>query len=157
MTRQAIEVVCPVPPLANTSTRRARFALHHEKAEQQKLVRSHLETMADRPQLPCRVTLIRIAHSRLDTDGPVMALKYVRDTVARWIHGLDEIIPLRHHGRLVVDKRGRVKTTRPHAPDGPKDGITWAYGQSYSKTVGMQAVRIVIEDLADMGEAERRI
>lgn len=154
MTRQAFEIVVPVPPLANTSTRRARFKLHREKAEQQGTVRMHLEIMADRPRLPCRVTLIRVSRSTLDSDGPVMALKYIRDTVARWIHGLDEVVPRMKDGRIVLDSRGRAKTTRPHAPDGPNDGITWAYGQQRTKRTGYQAVRIVLEELEQIEQAQ---
>ena len=168
MTRQAFEIAVPVPPLANTSTRRARFKLHREKAEQQNAVRRHLDLMGRRPSLPCRVTLVRISRTRLDSDGPVMALKYVRDTVARWIHGLDEVVPRMKNGRPVLDPRGRVEMTRPEAPDGPNDGITWAYGQRPTKKMllvldergrpeltasgrpkrcSYQAVRIVIEEL----------
>lgn len=170
--RQAIEVECPVPALANTSTRRSRFKLQREKKLQQEAVREALDLMGRRPELPCKVTLHRIASTRLDSDGPVMALKYVRDTVARWIHGLPETIPLLKDGRPVLDKAGKPKTTRPPAPDGPNDQIEWAYGAQIvskkrepvvdskgrpkltkggrPKMRGVTGTRIVIEEVGDL-------
>ena len=140
---QEIEIGTPIPSLANTSTRRRSAALARDKAEQQNRVRRALDLRAHRPTMPCVVRLTRLAARRLDEDNVVGALKYVRDTVARWAHGLAETTPaLTAGGQIRLTKRGRLATTRPRAPDGPQDGICWLYAQDKPPAKGFQGVRI---------------
>lgn len=40
----------------------------------------------DRPRFPVIVTMVRVSPHRLDKDGLGTSLKYVQDSVARWLH-----------------------------------------------------------------------
>ncbi len=143
--RQTIEVRTPIPSLANTSTRRRWGTLASEKAHQQDSVRRALDVRGKRPTLPCIVRLTRVCSMRLDDDNVIGALKYVRDTVARWVHGIPETLPARRAGgQLKLTRRGHIATTRPRAPDGPGDGIVWQYGQDRARERYYQGVRIEI-------------
>lgn len=147
---QDILIPVAMPSIANRATRVARQVQQREKAAQQDKVRRYLDQMAVRPWLsPPAITVevefIRLGRGMLDDDNLPNACKYVRDTVARWAHGLPETVPRKKHGRVVINKRGVVQMTRLHAPDGPRDGIRWrAEKQQRSRANG---VRIIIRQL----------
>ena len=120
-----VDIAVPVPSLANTTSRMPWRQHASLKSKQQNEVRRQLDRLAIKPTLPCRIQLVRVAWRMLDDDNLAGALKYVRDAVARWAHGLPEVVPLIHDGRAVLDRRGRLRMTRPAAPDGPNSGIEW--------------------------------
>ena len=133
-------------PISNTSTRVFWRDLNRDKRAMQdrlaKAIRAHLK----RPRLPCIVTMVREAPRQLDRrDNLNGSCKYVRDTIARWAHNLAEVVIDRDkEGRPRLTKKGRVKTTRPHAPDGPDDGIEWDYDQVKAREPKFYALHVII-------------
>jgi hypothetical protein len=133
-----LELELKVPSVSN---RRVNY--HQaiaDKGRQQDATRAALDELLERPPLPVLVILTRVSARRLDDDNLAGAFKAIRDTVARWIHGLEERVPRLVDGRPVLTAKG-VAMTRPHAPDGEADGITWLYAQRSSST-GHQAAAI---------------
>lgn len=118
-------VAMPMPSWANSTMHWSGKA----KREQQNIARRALDM--ELPKLPAlqwplAVRFTRRAKRPLDLeDNLSMSTKYVRDTVARFFKGLPETEPRRHKDGSVVVVRGKVKCTRPHAPDGEKDGYIW--------------------------------
>lgn len=66
-------------------------------------------------QLPCTITMTRLAPRKLDDDNLRGALKWIRDAIA------DQIIPGKACGRADDDER-----------------ITWQYGQESAKEQGVK-------------------
>lgn len=67
-----------------------RAALRQKNGEKQATAWAIAQAKPEKPQLPCRVLLTRVAPGNgLDDDQVPAALKYVRDEVARWI-GVDD-------------------------------------------------------------------
>jgi hypothetical protein len=133
-----------LPSLANTSTRRAWGIQAKEKATRQDRLARELRAHFVIPELPCMVTLIRESPRMLDVkDNLPGALKYLRDTVARWAHGLNEQVIARDKRGFPKFKRGSAQMTRPHAPDGPKDGIEWDYDQVKSRRPNFHALHVI--------------
>lgn len=154
MRQQDILIPVAVPTVANQ--RKHRFAKNDQKAKQQDEARLYLEAMGVRPELEgpgkCTrifvvVTLIRVSRGSLEDDNLRTAFKAIRDTVARWAHGIPEKVPRMKDGRPVF-KGGKIRMTRPRAPDGAKDGIRFRYGQQSTREVGRTAARILIEQIA---------
>ncbi len=149
------DILIPVQIPSTANTRAHRFSRNTQKADQQDQVRRYLDMMAVRPQIEApgkcskifvHVTMIRVARGRLDQeDNLPTAFKAIRDTIARWVHGLDETVPRMKDGLPVIVK-GKLKMTRPHAPDGRKDGIAWAYQQQRTRAPRHSA-RILIEQV----------
>jgi hypothetical protein len=137
-----------LPSLANTASRTAwGIQVKEKKARQNRLARE-LRKRFVIPELPCTVTLIRESPRMLDPkDNLPGALKYLRDTVARWAHGLDETIIARDKHGFPKFKRGKVQMTRPHAPDGPKDGIEWEYDQVKARRAKFHALHIIFSEV----------
>lgn len=109
--------------------RGSRHAMGRLKRTQQDELRRQLDLRATRPGLPCTVEL-RPVVARLgsfDDDGRIDVFKYMRDTIARWLHRLPETVPRVDAWGHPVIKNGKLQMTRPHAPDGAKSGITWVY------------------------------
>lgn len=69
-----------------------------QKKQQQHLVKSHLNTHPI-PQIPCIVTLTRIAPRKLDDDNLPPCFKWIRDTIA------DHLIPGLAPGRADSDPK----------------------------------------------------
>jgi len=132
--------------ISNTSTRVYWRDLNRDKRAMQDRVSKELRRHLTRPRRPCIVTMVREAPRRLDKrDNLNGAFKYVRDTIARWAHGLAETVIARDkQGRPRLTKKGRVKLTRPHAPDGPDDGIEWAYAQVKAREPKFYALHVII-------------
>jgi hypothetical protein len=103
--------------------------------KQREATRKGLDEMAlVRPSPPCEVTLYRVSRGSPDSDRSALALAAVRDEVARWLYNVP--------ASVYDAKKGKDVT--PRAPDGPGDGIRWAYGMIKTNRVGYQAARIII-------------
>jgi len=107
-----LEVTIPIVTVSEPNARGAWFA-RSRRARAQRLAVADALARHERPALPLRVTLTRIASRRLDSDNLAGALKSVRDAVSRW---------------LDVD-------------DGPDGPVSWCYGQEVTRATRRELVR----------------
>jgi hypothetical protein len=130
--RIAIEIPMELP---TPNSRSHGMGRARRVKDQRRTVRDGLDAMAVRVPTPCTVTLLRVSRGTADTDRAAISMDAVRDEVARWLMRIP----------FEVWNKAKGKMTTPRAPDGPKDPITWRYGQRKTKKVGYQAAHIIIE------------
>lgn len=148
--RLEVRVPCKVPNLANS--RRHWYGLARDKADAQDKVRAALDKVRAERRPPVdaavQVTMIRVSWAKMRDVGAGgnlgTSLKYIRDTVARWLRGVPETVPKLKDGQPVLDKKGRPKLTRPPAPDAEGAGLTWRAGQVLGKR-GSEGVILLID------------
>ena len=103
--------------LENENNSHEHWRARYDRSVRQKSIVRQLLGNRPRPALPCVVELTPIRPRLMDGDGSDSSAKFVRDAVAEWLG----------------------------CGDGPKDPITWAYGQEKGapRTFGC---RIVIRE-----------
>ena len=100
----------------------------HRHKQQQHFIALSFALYADKIQLPCTITLTRLAPRTLDTDNLQSAFKYIRDELS------DLILPDKK--KAYTDKYGRLKFLKGRADDDTR--ITWVYCQEKSKSLGLR-------------------
>jgi hypothetical protein len=90
----SVSLYAPIRIASTLNLREHWSARHRRSAQQRRAIALHLLAVGgyDRPGLPVRVTLTRIAPRSLDTDNLAGGFKAVRDEVARWL-GVDDADP----------------------------------------------------------------
>jgi hypothetical protein len=107
-----LEVTIPIATVSEAN-RRGHWGGRARRARAQRQGVAVALARHERPALPLRVTLTRIASRRLDSDNLAGALKAVRDGVAAWL-GCDD---------------------SPHAP------VSWSYAQETTRATRRELVR----------------
>lgn len=104
--------------LENENNKHEHWRRRHDRSVRQKSIVRQILGNRPRPALPCVVELTPIRPRLMDSDGSDSSAKFVRDAVAEWLG----------------------------CGDGPKDPITWIYGQEKGapRTFG---VRIVVREV----------
>lgn len=94
-----VEMILPIylRSEGNNSDFWARKKLRHDK--QKKLTNSGLEKIKNKPELPCKITLTRVAPRKLDFDNLAFAFKWILDTVCAYL------VPGKRPGRADSDER----------------------------------------------------
>ena len=74
----------------NTLNRREHHFARASRVKKEKRTTAWMLASIDRPDLPCTVTMTRIApQNRMDSDGIVSGMKAIRDAIAEWL-GVDD-------------------------------------------------------------------
>lgn len=95
--------------------------------QQQFFVRQLFKHETNKINLPCKITLTRLAPRMLDDDNMPTSMKYIQDEVAEQLTG---------KGGYYITRNGHRKAIKGHA-DGDKR-LSWVYAQEKAKTQGVR-------------------
>lgn len=153
---QSVFLEGKVVSIANVATRSSRRELAKAKARMQDQLRRLLDALT-RPEPPVFVTFVVQARGEFDLgDNVPTAMKYHRDTVARWLAGKPERIPVHRNGVPVIH-RGCLKMTRPPAPDDDSAPYRWFYEQQLTPPGGNGGVRVFVDRHPPLAHLARQL
>lgn len=121
--------ILPIKTISEANTSEHWTKKAKRRKQQAFLVRYMFNRETTKIELPCDITLTRLAPRMLDPDNLPCSMKSVQDEIA------DILVP--EKGGWYRTKKGVVKRIRGHADGDPR--LTWHYGQEKWKT---QAVKL---------------
>ncbi len=111
---------------SNSSEHWSKKARRHRK--QQGIIELIWHTHDDGIELPCTITLTRLAERQLDYDNWVAGAKYIKDAIAGLLCP-EKIVSYKN-------KNGRTVRNKGHCDD--DDRITWKYAQEKAKIMQLR-------------------